>query len=895
MTPWVHNSGYGSDGGYKSDSAPSKKSASRSRWRRKDSPTPANGNAAEREESDGGYLSEAVATGKNSKEKGKSKKEKTRGKREVTAIEPSSADNGDPDTLLSKINASLAHSSTNSPSSPVNTSFPSSGLSQPDGYTTDSATSRGRSTDASSKKSKKAKAQTEGADVDPMRAPKKSFFRMVSRSVSRDRDKDRRNRARDSPTPPPVPPVPTILPIAERFARSETATPIGNADSKAVSGDGSSSIDGQRAPSPLTPALSVSSFVDVGRLRSESPANFSPRSEASGNAALLAPTMGSVRPSRLSLNYPEMKSAPNGKALDPSSARSLDMPRVYVEDTDEKPSSLGSRSVDSKGDAKANDAVLSQSSAGDVKDKDREKKIRKGLGIFAATGALFSQNKAPSAPVSAPPISAPNAHLFSDTRPVDAKDIADVLNAKRMGSPSSPGSEDIVRTSPQSHPSSSPLSTPAAGDSSESDSYFHYNSHPYSSSSLASTPPGSMDSAKVVGTAAASGTIASRRAAPMRTAPIPLVIDVTADDEEKRKGSTTPTQSRSDNQMLELPNDHSEEPGSLPTSPQASVLAYYNVPPPSPPPTGPLPPPPPGQPATPGSRPESSLSPSRAFAHASRSPSPLRSISPPVGMVSLGLPNGSLSRSPSPSVQAQMNVRRGKQSPFPTRPILPQQNSRELVERVEQNKIMYVNGTPRQAPGEGEWGENDDWRDAEVEDAYVYADVEYEYDGRDETRTSTYIRAARARGEKRVYFVSPPQSADTDGTFLDSSPLNDESHVRIEMAPVVEEEEEQVAPIPTHEDASHLRPRPARASSVEGDRRSISTASVYSRYSVLDEEGSAQTREGFVKRVQEWEKEDYPEVPQIPDEFRQAAAEKKPANDTFGWRAQLKPTSSRFR
>ena len=210
---------------------------------------------------------------------------------------------------------------------------------------------------------------------------------------------------------------------------------------------------------------------------------------------------------------------------------------------------------------------------------------------------------------------------------------------------------------------------------------------------------------------------------------------------------------------------------------------------------------------------------------------------------------------------------------------------------------MYINGAPRQGPGDGEWGEGDDWRDAEVEDAYVYADAEFEYDGRDETRTSTYIRAARARGEKRVYFVSPPQSADTEGTFPDSAPLVEGDRIRIEMVPVVEEEEEQQVTFESAlEDTGHLRPRPAPAANDEGDRRSMSTASVYSRYSVLDEESSAQTREGFIQRVHDWEKEDYPEVPEIPDEFKQQPkGEKKPQADAFGWRAQLKATNSRFR
>lgn len=111
-------------------------------------------------------------------------------------------------------------------------------------------------------------------------------------------------------------------------------------------------------------------------------------------------------------------------------------------------------------------------------------------------------------------------------------------------------------------------------------------------------------------------------------------------------------------------------------SPRAH-LAQYDLPPPSPPPQGPLPLPPASNPQN------SPPSPSHL-----RNPAPTRSIPapPPPSFSRLaGISTSPPSRAPSPSGllnQQIPQIQRGRQSPFPTRPILPAEEARDLVRRT---------------------------------------------------------------------------------------------------------------------------------------------------------------------------------------------------------------------
>ncbi|EJD00503.1 uncharacterized protein FOMMEDRAFT_159224 [Fomitiporia mediterranea MF3/22] len=258
------------------------------------------------------------------------------------------------------------------------------------------------------------------------------------------------------------------------------------------------------------------------------------------------------------------------------------------------------------------------------------------------------------------------------------------------------------------------------------------------------------------------------------------------------------------------------------------------------------------------------LSPGRAYA--SRSPSPLG-------------PGGRYSRSPSPGM-GMGQVRRGRESPFPTRPILPPQDSRELVERVERYKALYaaVGADGADVP----------------EDAFVDMDEFFD------KHSSAYIRAARARGEKRVYFdvvrrsyeaslrnshtfyvngphaILPPEIAiepadDYDPRYNnDNTDFDDATDERLRYSTTLSDAEVAAA-----EHLNTLETVVEEDSS--SDSRSFAASSVYSRYSVLDEGKSAAVREGFVRRVaalygqDKLLREEIPEVPKIPNEFRDAA------------------------
>ncbi|KAH8113078.1 hypothetical protein DFH11DRAFT_1510840 [Phellopilus nigrolimitatus] len=300
-------------------------------------------------------------------------------------------------------------------------------------------------------------------------------------------------------------------------------------------------------------------------------------------------------------------------------------------------------------------------------------------------------------------------------------------------------------------------------------------------------------------------TLAARRSANVRA--INPTIDI------------TPTQSRAGSPVS--PNEDEVK------ATRATVLAYYQIPPPSPPPTGPLPPPPPDSedPKSPDDR--QFLSPTRPFGNG-RSLSPLRNLSP-------GSPQGAYSptRSPSPGLFAQPipSVRRGRESPFPARPILPPEDGRSLITRVARYKTLHVD------------------QHADGEDAQRSSDEVFD------THTSAYIRDARARGEKRVYF--------TESTMVEKDSL---ANALLEAEDGAEEDD-----------------RSFYADEFDADnRRSVTDMSMYSRFSVLDADRSAQLRNGFVRRVEElyeadkarqgqenWD--DIPDVPELPAALRDAA------------------------
>ena len=192
-----------------------------------------------------------------------------------------------------------------------------------------------------------------------------------------------------------------------------------------------------------------------------------------------------------------------------------------------------------------------------------------------------------------------------------------------------------------------------------------------------------------------------------------------------------------------------------------------------------------------------------------------------------------------------MLVRRPSATPQTLRPDAPLGVTRavspDLLEaRMRRFKNAYA--TPYQEDSaEGDDLEND-----------VYSSSE---DFHEDTRSSAYIRQARARGEKRVYFSDVTTSASEEDADVHLA-----IHALRKNISIQEEYDEDVSPYTREdEDGSY-------------DRHSIASMSVYSRYSVLDADRSAALREGFVKRIEAlYGTEDIPAVPEIPATLRVAA------------------------
>ncbi|KAI5117698.1 hypothetical protein M0805_007767 [Coniferiporia weirii] len=806
--------GYESDGGYKSEGE--RKGRSVLRWKRKD--------VAD------GYGSDELGGSKSTK------KSKTKGKKNK---EDESALSSDPEAFLATVNASLLPQT-----------------SRPDGYLTDSAASsagRGRLKKVKEKKTRtRPPSPSGGEEESPTMTPprKRSLFRMMTRSSSKDKDRERRP---DPTPPPPVPPLPTSLPIAERFARA--GTPI----------EGPANTFSSSTAKPPSLSTTTSSLeVRNARNAPQNPSNdtLSPNADAARSVSPLSlPDLSNRDVARDAYLW-------NSDALIRGSeraARSMDVPSPTTQRVEDKSEESVHREKSPPRPGPSSPAEATGKT-----------KVRRKLrnGFFAVPGgSLFSAEGGPSK-LSTATISAPNPHVTGDRPTPTPLEIAAALNS-RAASPTSP--TDRNKLSPNLAVSSA--SSPSAR---TSDSYVfvdveersatpvgqqpredsiqrrnsNYNAVPSSAfvlpSSPSSSPPGSSPPR--------SG-LAARRSANSRSPVPPRALVV------------TPTQDRAG-----TPGGQDEF-----RAQRASVLAYYQIPPPSPPPTGPLPRVPDAADLNVDAlrRPSADrqfLSPARAYD--SRSPSPLRSMSPTAGRrAGAYSPTPVPARPTSPGIfdQPIPPVRRGKESPFPTRPILPPQDGRELVSRVAYYKALYVDLNKRTEGGGGaddvarEYTFGDEGRGMEEEDdADAMASSEEFVD----TRSSAYIREARARGEKRVYFahvvagdgpdVIPEVSVEGDG---------DDSGIGVGVGgnDVVDDDDDDMS-----------------------DRRSLGSASVYSRYSVLDAERSAQVRDGFVRRVGalydadadlqrtatatrtrgrgRWEEEEIPDVPALPAGLRERTA-----------------------
>ncbi|KAL5500967.1 hypothetical protein ACEPAH_9354 [Sanghuangporus vaninii] len=1063
--------GYESDGGYMSETSKKSKSKKGLTWRRKNDLGVGDGEA----DSDAGYLSEAVPSSTVAKARAKRKakeKEKEKGKegervyvpRDVLSpmLPPMNLDN-DPGALLATINASvlpeskangsvsgLGSSGTPEPPLPPATraitslsdnghgsvSVRSATGTATDGYLTDSGSSekRGRSKKKGKNNSKGNKSRAGSTDRDgdsnknndnETRTPtkKKSLFRLMGRSISRDaKDRDRgRERARSEeevpPMPePPRPPMP--LPIAERFARSGASTPVGNAPApSSPSRLGSNPTDTQPG---LRSSGSLSTLVpptlrDPTFSRSESPWSYKSAPSRFGYADLegmeVSSSSGRRDDGRDSNSNSDSLELPRERRNSGGWSPFVVIPRDRTDSEMNAGDTNGGAGVQAQREAEragspvrlrsvspivtAPNVNANQASAPGPNSPDTNKSPTKRIGkLFnpfgqssksddghsneshASNNSNTSSSAALAPPTSfsssaKPVISSPNPHLTRrgslSLRFPSPMEIAAALTGSARGAVNGNGNgvnndpngnakslavtgEGIRPKTPESFiliDEDESLPTPMrqqrfadanasrpSGDSSSSSPYLSV------SSTAAGVGPSSPTRPNGTGTG-----LSARRRALLNG----LGLDVTP----TQSRSNTPTPINTNINPNASPDDGIPNEDVVRAA-RASVLAYYNVPPPSPPPTGPLPAPPhqlsPSSSPS-GARPVSPiqennrqtlLSPGRAFA--SRSPSPL-------GLT----PNGNnrySSRSPSPGLGAGQGVKRGRESPFPTRPILPPQNRQDLVERVERYKALYASaegsGSDENAIGSGSGGSGLDQKElSEFLDRH----------------SSAYIRQARARGEKRVYFDTKHYSikdayyygdeivdeaeADGDGDgvefeYGDGYPRDvttdgvvDDVHVdpvipNISVRAEPEAERDGSVYEDDFDDEADERLRYSRQSlrdefedadvdkltakdkEADGlgdedsstDRRSFAASSVYSQHSVLDADKSARFREGLVRRVAAMYgggrkdegrllREDIPEVPKVPNEFRKVAG--GGGGGAAAGQLGLKTTSSPYR
>ncbi|KAG6887716.1 hypothetical protein C0992_011003 [Termitomyces sp. T32_za158] len=286
-----------------------------------------------------------------------------------------------------------------------------------------------------------------------------------------------------------------------------------------------------------------------------------------------------------------------------------------------------------------------------------------------------------------------------------------------------------------------------------------------------------------------------------------------------------------------------------------SVLAYYDIPPPSPPPSGPLPKIPP--PASVSSR--------------------SRTLERPT--------NGAVARSRTPesklSNQFIPSIRRGRQSPLPARPNLPQTRAAHVVSEAESDLKMSINrefyGFPLpkvkndQAVEQREVEKARDWMKERDSVAKRSSDGSWDaiaaYCG-DEDDEDDDMRDVLDRFEEAKIDVGigALQNELNGGKALGRN----RSFEAIEKRITGKYEDDKDLEY-QDEDDNYEAPRKSMEDDGDTNSRWSGTMSIYSRASVLDPEKSEEARQRFIKRVEDLYgdggREKIPPVPKIPDAF----------------------------
>ncbi|KIM44016.1 hypothetical protein M413DRAFT_9280 [Hebeloma cylindrosporum] len=322
--------------------------------------------------------------------------------------------------------------------------------------------------------------------------------------------------------------------------------------------------------------------------------------------------------------------------------------------------------------------------------------------------------------------------------------------------------------------------------------------------------------------------------------------------------------------------------------PSPNVLAYYDIPPPSPPPMGPLPNVPAGRPGS-------------ANGNANVLPSPAALRQRFIDRTPRHLPSDL-----HPVVHPPSNIQRGREQPFPSRPVVPVPSaSPGIGGSVAGLARRYGNMPPPSGPPAGGGGSAP---------ADVYASSRYQ-----EEKDRAYAR--RGLTEPAPKFTTQPRHwIDDDREDADSVDDNDNDSANVELRDVLDRFDDGSAESAEshYEEPGHAlgrshsieamkgnhhesfpvseyygaRARIPRASSSNGhggdeyqfddgrtvgDRMSRWSGSIYSRASILDEDESGETRDRLVKRMKRnggaGGRGYVPPVPRLPDAYATGNAE----------------------
>ncbi|CAL1701695.1 unnamed protein product [Somion occarium] len=301
------------------------------------------------------------------------------------------------------------------------------------------------------------------------------------------------------------------------------------------------------------------------------------------------------------------------------------------------------------------------------------------------------------------------------------------------------------------------------------------------------------------------------------------------------------------------------------------VLAYYDLPPPSPPPSGPLPSVPGEAPTSPFAKAQNAMLHNRdgsgsgttegasdrpSFSPVRKTPAQGAATMPSSPLPPPATPLYARSQTASPSLFLHRagSTQRGREPPFPSRPVLPREESAELVRRTSVSR-NGIRRPPFSADATGSYG-NRPAREFEQ------SRLDAHWQPRSASAMDVRDHSPDKRGGRRSWSEYNEIEHDNIRSPTDTHPVVDDV---ISMLRAHKKDLDQTSTLvpPSEDDArSSLYFDVDDGASGQGDRYSIWSAK--SRASILDGERSGNMRDRFVRRVEAMVgKERVPPVPKI--------------------------------